>query len=406
MKLLKKTLKWIGILVLVILIIGNLAILFTGRIYIYKGIASTYLRGHVRPHIYDHDVFENRTIAAGTAQPWVDSPYLAKLSLKQNERKRIEDLKPASFLVAWRDTIIYEEYWDEHNRSKTSNSFSMAKSVVAILIGIAVDEGKINSIDDPVSKYLDEFKDEKKEVTIRHLLNMSTGLSWSESYSHPFCDVAELYYDTDDRDLSCNRREILEDPGMIWRYKSGDTQVLTYVLQEATGMTISDYTAEKLWKPMGAESDALWSLADDQNSTEKGFCCFYSTSRDFIRLGKLMNHNGNWNGNQLVSESYMKEMKTLAPLQKENGKPNNCYGLQYWIYTGLPYEVTYFRGMSGQYIISIPSEDLVIVRTGNGTEGNVTDTDPSNDHLENHYGELPFYIEVGQRILKEHKTLK
>ena len=405
MKLIKKILKWTGILILVLLLVGNLAIIFTGRYYIYKGIASTYLRGHVRPHIYDHDVFNNRTIANGAAQPWVDSPYLAKLELKQQERKRIEDLEPASFLVAWGDTVIFEEYWNEHSRQKTSNSFSMAKSIIAIMIGIAIDEGKIGSIDDPVAMYLDEFKDEKKDITIRHMLTMSTGLSWSESYSHPFCDVAELYYDTDDRDLSCNRREIEEEPGKIWQYKSGDTQVLTYVLQEATGMKASEYASEKLWKPMGAESEALWSLSGDENSTEKGFCCFYSTSRDFLRFGKLMNNNGSWNGKQLVSESYVKEMKVLAPLTKRNGKPNKCYGLQYWIYTGLPNEVTYFRGMSGQYIISIPSEQLVIVRTGNGTEGNVVETPIEMDHLENHYAELPFYIEVGLRILKEHKAL-
>lgn len=405
MKLLKKILKWTGIIVLVLLLIGNLAIVITGRYYIYKGIASTYLRGHVRPHIYDHDVFQNRKIEHEASQPWVDSPYLAKIDLLQKERKRIEALEPASFLITWGDTLIFEEYWNDHDREKTSNSFSMAKSIISIMIGIAIDEGKIGSIEDPVSKYLDEFKDEKKDITIRHMLTMSTGLSWSESYSHPFCDVAELYYDTDDRDLSCNRREIEEEPGEIWQYKSGDTQVLTYVLEEATGMKASQYASEKLWRPMGAESDALWSLAGDDQSTEKGFCCFYATSRDFLRFGKLINNNGSWNGNQLVSESYVKEMKELAPLTKRNGKPNNCYGLQYWIYTGLPYEVTYFRGMSGQYIISIPSKDLVIVRTGNGTEGNVVETSPENDHLENHYGELPFYIEVGLRILEEHKSL-
>ncbi|MBD3636188.1 MAG: serine hydrolase [Crocinitomicaceae bacterium] len=405
MKALKKLLKWIGIVILTLLIIGNLAIIFTGRYYIYKGIASTYLRGHIRPHIYDHDVFINRKVPANKPQPWVDSPFLAKVNLDQNERKRIEDLNPASFLVAWGDTVIFEEYWDEHGKNMTSNSFSMAKSIVSLLVGVALDEGKINSLDDPVADYLEEFNDEKKDITLRHLLTMSTGLSWSESYVHPFCDVAELYYDTDARDLSCNRREVLEDPGITWRYKSGDTQVLTYVLEEVTGMTISEYASEKLWKPMGAESNAFWSLTGDENSTEKGFCCFYSTSRDFIRLGKLINNNGNWNGKQLVSEDYVKEFKTLAPLQKSNGKPNNCYGFQYWIFTGMPYEVSYFRGMSGQYIISIPSMDLVIVRTGNGTEGNVTDTPAEKDAIENHYAELPFYIEVGVRLLEEHQSL-
>ena len=405
MKLLKKILKWFGIVLVSLIVIANLVILISGRLYIYKGIASTYLRGHVRPHIYDHDIFNNRAVPAGTAQPWQDSPYLAKIELTQNERKRIEDLEPASFLVVWGDTVIYEEYWDEHNAERTSNSFSMGKSVITLMIGIALDEGKIKSIDEPVANYVEEFNDEKKDITIRHLLEMSSGLSWSESYNHPFCDVAELYFDTDDRDLSCNRREIEEPPGKNWRYKSGDTQVLTYVLKEAIGMHPSDYASEKLWKPMGAESDGAWSLSGDENSTEKGFCCLYATTRDFARLGKLMNHDGNWNGEQLVSASFVQEMKMITPLKKKNGKPNNCYGLHHWIYNGLPFEVTYFRGMNGQYIISIPSKDLVIVRTGNGTEGNVLDTQPENDHCENHYAELPFYIETAFRILEEHKEL-
>lgn len=403
----KKISKWLGIFLLSLILIANLIIIFSGRLYIYKGIRYTYLRGHVRPHIYDLDVFQNRTVEAGIAQPWQTHPAVGnKLTLSPGERLRIESLEPASFLVAWGDTIIYEEYWNGHDQERVSNSFSMAKSVVSLLIGVAVEEGHIKSIDEPVANYLPEFNDEKKDITIRDVLTMSTGLSWSESYIHPFCDVAELYYDSDDRNLALNRRTIEEEPGKIWRYKSGDTQVLAYILKEATGKSISEYASEKLWQPMGAESDAFWSLADGDESTEKAFCCFYSTSRDFIRLGKLVNHRGNWNGKQLVPADYVDEFSSLAPLKMANGQPNNCYGFQYWIYTGMPYKVSYFRGISGQYIISIPEKDLVIVRTGNGTEnkwenyGNVKD-----DALINHRTDLPFYIKTGVRLLEEVKKL-
>ncbi len=405
MKVIKKIGKWIAILIVALIVVANLAIIFTGRFYTYKGIASTYLRGHIRPHIYDVDIFENRSIKSGESQPWQETGrVLNKAALSDYEKERVEKLEPASLLVAYGDTIIFEDYWNEHDQQRLGNSFSMAKSIISLLIGCAIDEGKIGSVDDPVAKYLPEFDDEKKSITIKHVLTMSTGLSWSESYIHPFCDVAELYYDTDDRDLSCNRREIEEDPGKIWRYKSGDTQVLTFVLQEAVGMSISDYAAIKLWKPMGAESDALWSLASDEKSTEKGFCCFYATSRDFLRLGKLINNDGNWNGKQLISADYINEFASLADLEKPNGKPNNCYGYQYWIYEGFDFEVTYFRGMSGQYIISIPSKDLVIVRTGNGVEENVKDTKKEEDYLENHRRELPFYINTGLRLLDEYTS--
>lgn len=402
MRIVKKFFKWLFILILLFLIGFNLAIVFTGRYYIYKGIANTYLKGHIRPTIYDLEVFNNRKVLAGTPLPWTEHKNLGKLTLTDEERELLEGLNTASFLVLHNDEIIFEEYWDEHGVNVLSNSFSMAKSVVSLLIGVALEEGKIKSLDEPVSNYLPEFDDEKKNITIRHVLTMSTGLSWSESYISPFCDVAELYYDTDDRDLSCNRRTIEEAPGEIFRYKSGDTQVLMYILAAATGQNVSEYASEKLWKPMGAESDAWWSLAGDETTTEKAFCCLYATSRDFLRLGKLVNNNGNWNGTQLVSEQYMKEFTTLTSLKKGDGKPNNVYSYQYWIYTGMPFEVTYFRGMSGQYIISVPDKNLVIVRTGNGTEPNWQNTDEKKDDaLEGHYAELPKYINIGLSLMSQ-----
>ncbi|OIQ37586.1 MAG: hypothetical protein BM555_00585 [Crocinitomix sp. MedPE-SWsnd] len=402
MRIIKKTLKWLGLIIVGLLLIANLAIIFTGRFYTYKGIYHTYLKGHIRPHIYDLHVFENATVEVGTPQPW-ENRMLPEIELTSDERDRIEVIEPASFLVAYGDSIIFEEYWNEHDQNRIGNSFSMAKSIVSLLVGCALDDGMIKSLDEPVANYLPEFEDEKKDITIRHVLTMTTGLSWSESYIHPFCDVAELYYDTDDRDLALNRREIEEDPGVTWAYKSGDTQVLTYIVQEATGMSVSKYAAQKLWIPMGAESEAMWSLADGPESTEKGFCCFYATSRDFIRLGKLVNNRGNWNGEQLISKSYVDEFCSLAPVTKRNGKPNNCYGFQYWIYTGFPYEVTYFRGMSGQYIISVPEKDLVIVRTGNGVEENVKDSKPEEDALEDQRRDMPFYVETGVRLLEQFK---
>jgi len=398
----KKFLKWFGIILLLLLVVANLAIVFTGRYYIYKGVANTYFRGHIRPTIYDLDVFENRPVSISTPQPWQNHPKLAATAISAAERETIEALNPAAFLVAWGDTVIYEEYWGEHNADRISNSFSMAKSIISLLIGVALDEGKIKSIDEPVANYLPEFADEKKNITIRHILTMSSGLSWSESYISPFCDVAELYYDTDDRDLALNRRVIEEEPGKTFRYKSGDTQVLMYILQAATGVSAAQYASEKLWQKMGAESEAMWSLAGDETSAEKAFCCFYATSRDFLRLGKLVNHKGNWNGEQLVSASYVQEFCKPAPLIKANGKPNQLYGFQYWVYTGLPYEVTYFRGISGQYIISIPSKDLVIVRTGSGTLPNWENTETiKDDALEGHYQELPAYISIGMSLLTQ-----
>lgn len=403
MKGLLKVLKYFGIFIIAVFIIANLVILLSGRLYIYKGLSATYLRGNSGPSIYDQDVFNNRTVPRGLSTPWKVAAPNKAIPLSKSELLFIKSLNPSSFLVIWGDTIIHESYWNNHNKNSVSNSFSMSKSIIALLIGVAIEEGLIKSIDEPVSNYLSEFKGEKSTITIRHILTMSSGLSWSENYAHPFCDVAELYYDTDARDLALNRRSVEEKPGLIWRYKSGDTQVLMYILQAATGKSTSEYASEKIWKKIGAESDALWSLVDQNESEEKAYCCLYATSPDFARLGKLINQKGVWNGQSVIDSTYIKQLKTLAPLTKINGKPNKLYGFQYWIYTGLPYEVTYFRGMLGQYIISIPSKNLVIVRTGMGTLKNGVSIKNDNDAIEGHRLELPIYIETGLSILGKYK---
>jgi len=405
MKYLKKIVKYLFWFVLAVIIIANLAIIFTGRFYIYKGISATYFQGHLQPTIYDDDVFINRIITKGQGQEWINHPKLGEYKMSQKQHQYIENLNPASFLIVWGDTIIYEEYWGEHNQDKLGNSFSMAKSVVSLLIGAAIEDGYIKSIDEPVANYLEAFKKNGKEkISIRHVLTMSSGLSWSENYINPFCDVAELYYDTDAEDLTLNRRTVEDKPGKIFSYKSGDTQTLMYILKAATGKNVSDYASEKIWTKIGAESDAMWSLVGDENSEEKSFCCIYATTRDFAKLGKLINQNGSWNGEQLIDSTYVKEFKSLAPLTKTNGKPNQIYGFQYWIYTGLPYEVTYYRGMLGQYIISIPKFDLVIVRTGTGVGQKWINTpNKIDDALEGHRVELPAYITSAMGILAQVK---
>lgn len=403
MKTIKKILKYL-LWLLIILFIGiNLVIIISGRFYIYKGISATYFQGHLQPTIYDDDVFLNRTIAKGTSEHWIEHQKLGELYFSEKQRDYLEELNPASFLISWGDTIIFEEYWGDHNKDKLGNSFSMAKSVVSLLIGAAIQDGYINSIDEPVANYLDEFDIEGKNlITIRHILTMSSGLSWTENYFNPFCDVAELYYDTDAEDLTLNRREVERKSGEIFDYKSGDTQTLMYILKAATNKNVSDYASEKIWSKIGAESDAMWSLVGDENSEEKSFCCIYATTRDFARLGKLINHNGAWNGEQLIDSAYVSEFKSLAPLTKKNGKPNLVYGFQYWVYTGLPYQVTYYRGMLGQYIISIPAYDLVIVRTGTGIGQKWVNTPTKiDDALEGHRVELPAYISMAMGILAQ-----
>jgi hypothetical protein len=184
-KLIKKVLKYIGILILSLLILANIFILVTGRTYLYKGIYNTYLQGRTGPSIFDKDVFYNKTLKkAPNIFAWKKATQ--KAVILPDELVKIEKLEISSFLVFHGDTLLFEKYWGDHVQSTVTNSFSAAKTLVGLLIGCAIKDGKIKSIDEPVSNYIPEFKkDAKKHITIRHLLMMSSGLNWEESGKNP-----------------------------------------------------------------------------------------------------------------------------------------------------------------------------------------------------------------------------
>ena len=361
---LKKILKYTGLTILSLLILLSLAIVVSGKSYIFKAVWSTYFRGQTGPGIYDKDIFYSRTIhASDHPETWIVHPNIAQFSISQSQRNYIEDLGTTSLLVIHNDQIIYEEYWDQHTETTVSNSFSMAKSYVSILIGIAIDLNLIESLDDPVSKYLHWFDGAGKEkITIRHLLEMSAGLDWSESGANPLSHNAEAYYGWDLLSL-IKTLEVAEDPGKRVDYQSGNTQILAFVLQEVSGMHISEFAEKYLWKKIGTEHDAFWSL-DDEKGMEKAFCCLYATTRDFAKLGKLINHNGFHDGEMVVKTNYLMEMLTPGDLMENEKHHNDMYGLHYWLFPSGKDPVYYARGILGQYIISIPSQNLVVVRTG------------------------------------------
>lgn len=347
---------------LFLLITINLFILLSGRFYLYKGIANTYLAGKSGPGIYDRDVFAYSTIDhASDIFKWAENPARSMISAEASQY--MENLSTTSFLVFRGDSLLFEKYWGEHNKETVSNSFSAAKTFVALLVGIAIDEGKIKSLDEPVGTYIPEYKEgEKGKITVRHLLMMASGLDWQESGSNPLSENAESYYGWDLYGL-VTRQKAIEAPGKRFNYQSGNSQLLGFIIEKATGIKLSKYAYQKIWSKIGTEHDAYWSL-DKENGDEKAFCCLYGTSRDFGRLGKLILQEGNWNGQQVVPRWFMKEMVKNPDMTTEEGVPNLRYGLHIWTYLGASTPVYYCRGILGQYIISIPEKDLVIVRTG------------------------------------------
>ena len=239
----------------------------------------------------------------------------------------------------------------------------MAKSWVSTLIGVAIKEGKIQAVDQKVCDFLPDFCAEAdKDLTIKNLLTMSSGLNWEENYYNPIGQTAEAYYGTSLKGLVM-KQKVVAPSGKIFNYHSSCTQLLAFILEEATGIGITDYASKKLWKPMGAKHPALWNT-DAEGGDEKAFCCINSNARDFARLGKLYLDYGNWNGNQLVDTSFVIQSTNPADLLDEYGDKNINYGWQFWLAKRKGLDVYYARGLWGQYVICIPEKDMIVIRLG------------------------------------------
>ena len=340
--------------------------------YVYKALYHNFA------DIDDHLIFQQRKVKAPAVPArWAISRAYNKVPLPPALNQLHQELESVAFLVVHRDSILLEKYWEGYSEESLSNSFSVAKSIVSILVGIALKEGKIRSVDQPVADFLPSFREgDKAKITIKHLLWMSSGLNWDESYANPLSMTTEAYYGSNLKKV-IDRLEPVEAPGQRFQYKSGDTQVLGFVLEAATGTSLSAYAQEKLWKPIGAAHDAEWSV-DHPGGNEKAYCCFFSNARDFARIGQLYLNKGIWRGDTIVDPAYVQASLTPSGLtDARNGKKTDFYGYQWWLlpkYKGQ--QIFYARGILGQYIIVIPEKELVMVRLGK-QRGERLDTHPS-----------------------------
>jgi CubicO group peptidase (beta-lactamase class C family) len=317
-----------------------------------------------KPDIDDYSLFDNRVVAAGNGEPWSEKAGFNQKQIPTAYAAEFDKYKTVAFLVIKNNQVLFEKYWDGYSADSKSNSFSMAKSVVSLLVGIAIDDGAINNVDQPIGDFLLEYREgDKAKVTIRHLLEMSSGLSWDEAYASAFSMTTKGYYGKDLPGLVLNQTAPRE-PGKFFDYKSGNTQLLAMILESATHQKVSSYASKKLWQPMGAQHDALWSL-DRPNGIEKAYCCFNTNARDFARFGQLILNHGKWNGKQLVSESWLnKSLSPVSHLIDKDSKNVDYYGWQWWLMNYKGHQVFYMRGINGQYVIIVPELDTVIVRLG------------------------------------------
>jgi CubicO group peptidase (beta-lactamase class C family) len=356
----KKIFKYIGICILVVFILLNGIIIFSGRWYLYKALATTYLQGKGGPSATEYQIFENRKITAADPRPWPKSSQYNTKTLPAQLEKLMREVDSHAFVIIKNDTLIHEQYWDHFSDTSHTNSFSMAKSYTGALLGFALQDGFIKNVNEPVSTYIPEFKNDwRSKITLKHLVTMTSGIGFDENYANPFSYPAEGYYGTDLLKASTRYKNKESEPGTVYKYLSGNTALLGYCLTKAIGKSLANYLSEKLWGPLNCEHDAYWSL-DKKNGLEKAFCCINSNAKDFARMGKLYMHLGNWNGKQLLDSNYIRS--SIAPFNcsEEDCTPNHTYGYSWWLteYKGLT--VFYMRGMLGQYVICVPEKKLVI----------------------------------------------
>jgi CubicO group peptidase (beta-lactamase class C family) len=276
-------------------------------------------------------------------------------------------------LIARGDTIFVERYQYGRTDRHRFTSFSMAKTVTAMLIGIAIDEGRIRSVDDLAAAYVPALAGtEYGRTSLRHLLQMSSGVRFNEHSSPGFTshDVLQLILDTYMRVgpggvgavTAFNDR--VRPAGTQFAYASVEGQVLGLVLTRAIGRPVAEYLQEKIWRPIGAEADATWLV--DNSGQEATYCCLNAVLRDYARLGLLLAHDGNWRGGQIIPAAWVQAATTVHPdqphLSPGTATPNDGYGYQTWI---LPGERRMFmlRGVNGQRIYVDPRSKLVMVNT-------------------------------------------
>lgn len=361
---LKKIFTRLGLGLLALFVLLALAIQLTGHGYFWKALSATYLQGHSTAHIDDANNFAQRKIA--TAQPlaWEKDAVFNKTLLNSATLSYLQQYKSAAFLVAKNGKLLHETYFAPYNESSRTNSFSIAKSITTMQVGLAVKQGLIPSFDTPITQFLPEFAGNARasKATISQVSAMKAGHDWTENYKLPFNVTTDLYYGKDAEKLVLNQ-DFEREPGTEYEYSSGSTQLLGVILKRAIQKknpqsNISEHLSQSLWQPLGMEKDAIYTLdrAGEDGGMERTYCCIFATARDFAKLGQLLLQDGQWGGKQLLDKAFVDRMR------KPDLQP--YYGHSLWMDWTYKHPFYSLQGHQGQYVIVVPSLQLVVVRVG------------------------------------------
>ena len=321
---------------------------------------------------------------------------ITAFSIGGKKEKELEDFmeeqKVAGLLILQDGKIRLERYALGHSKSNLWSSLSVAKSVTSTLVGAAIKDGYIKSVDDFVTDYIPDLKGSAYDsVKIRHLLTMTTGIRWNENYTDPDGDIARLSTDSIEQGMNATvsymRRLPAEaEPGKKWVYSTGETHLLGVLVSAATHQTLSHYLSSKIWIPYGMEQTATWRL--DRTGQEMAGCCLQMTLPDFARFGQFVLEDGRINGKSIVPDGWFKTAtKIQVPLW-----PGGGYGYGWWIFNGNSFEAL---GIYGQMIHIDPARRLVIA---------VNSAWPEAESNERHLAVANFLKSIDGEIDKEGKS--
>ena len=327
--------------------------------YILNAVSKIYFKGHTTAYLDDYKQFDNSILPPSeNPQAWPKHKKYNSINLSEDLENYHKKTQTVAFVLIKNDSIYFEKYYDSYAPDSKSNSFSVAKSYVSALLGKAIMQGHIRSLDQMVKDFIPELKGSYADkVTVGDLASMASGQLWDEAYYSPVSVTTAAYF-VNDLDNLILGQPIDEIPGKKYIYKSGTTQLLGMVISKATGKNLTEYLYETLWNPMGFEFEGYWQVDSAEKGVEKAYCCIASNAKDFARLAKLYKNHGKWNGKVLLDSAFVSK-STKPPFQES---PE--YGYNWWLKEYKGHKVFMMRGHLGQYVITFPEEDLILVRLG------------------------------------------
>ncbi|HEY1375226.1 MAG TPA: serine hydrolase [Gemmataceae bacterium] len=307
--------------------------------------------------------------------PGPDLPVAARPQIPADVLARVaayaEKKESSALIILHRGEVVAEHYWRGHHRAARTCSMSMAKTLAGLLVGAAIADGAIAGVDEPACKHLTEWAgDGRAGVTVRHLLQMTSGLEGAGDADDPDSAVVPMWLGTDSLAIVTGAK-LVREPGSRFAYNSVDTQALAILLERAAGRRYADYLSEKVWRPIGAADAAVW--LDRPGGLPKAFGGVLATAQDWARVGLLLQNGGRVGDKQVVPAAWVRDMLTPSPREPD-------YGYQIWLGRGgcrredheepfVAPDVAYLDGRFKQRVYVVPSAELVVVRVGEQARG-------------------------------------